>query len=128
MPIPKYDTIRPAALQLLAKGGTLHAKDFITPLAAQFSLTEAELNEMYPSGNNHVFADRVSWALSYLNLAGLVDKPKRGYYRINETSRSLLATPEKINDYIDQQIAARQASKKKEEEQTTEEKLSPPVL
>jgi len=123
MPIPKYDEIRPAALQLLAKGGTLHSREFITPLADQFGLTEAERNEMYPSGNDLVFADRVSWALSYLNLAGLVDKPKRGYYKINETSRALLATPEKINAFIDAQIAERDSHKKKEK-QTTEEKLT----
>lgn len=123
MPIPKYDEIRPAALQLLAKGGTLHSRDFITPLADHFGLTEAERNEMYPSGKAIIFTDRVSWALSYLNLAGLVDKPKRGYYRINETSRGLLATPEKINAYIDAKIAERDSLKNKDK-QTTEEKLS----
>ncbi len=122
MPIPKYDQIRPAALQLLAKRDTLQLREFYDPLAEVFGLTQEEKNEKYPSGNGFIFQDRVSWALSYLNLAGLVDKPKRGVYKINGTSKALLGTPEKINDYIDRKIAERDPEKK--EKQTTEEQLS----
>ena len=123
MPIPKYDQIRPAALQLLSSRGTMQLREFVEPLADHFNLTPADRAEKYPSGNGFIFQDRVSWAISYLNLAGLVDKPKRGHYKINETGRALLATPDKINDYIEKKIAERDPGKKKEK-QTTEEKLS----
>ena len=38
--------------------------------------------------------------LSYLNMAGLLDKPKRGIYSINQKGIDLLKTPENINTYI----------------------------
>ena len=64
--------------------------------------------EMYSSGNGPVFYDRISWALSYLNMAGLVQKPKRGYYQITDIGLNLLNTPNKINDYIAENTKKRQ--------------------
>ena len=65
-------------MDLLKTNGTIKLRDFIEPLAVHFNLSEEDINEMYPSGNGHVFYDRISWALSYLNMGGLLDKPK-GY-------------------------------------------------
>jgi restriction system protein len=124
MPIPKYDEIRPIALKLLAERGTLHKREFTEPLADQFGLTEQERREIYPSGNEEVFADRISWALSYLNLSGLVEKPKRGYYRISDQGKALLATPDKINPYIDEKMAEREAARRKTAVPSTEEQLT----
>lgn len=45
---------------------------------------------MYDSGNGPVFLDRISWAMSFLNLAGYIDKPKRGVYQINDAGRLVL--------------------------------------
>ena len=79
MAIPKFDAIRIQALKLLGNGQTLKPKDFFQPLAEQFRLDENDKNAMYPSGNGYIFYDRISWALSYLYLAQLVDKPQRGF-------------------------------------------------
>lgn len=84
MSIPTHDAIRVPALKLLKEKGILKLKEFEAPLANEFNLTNEELIEMYTSGNGPVFYDRVSWALSYLNMSGLVKKPKRGYYQITE--------------------------------------------
>jgi len=124
MAIPKYDEIRPVALKLLAERGTLQKRELTEPLADHFGLTEAERREIYPSGSDEVFADRVSWALSYLNLTGLVEKPRRGYYRISDQGKALLATPNKINPYIDEKMAEREAARKKAAVPSTEEQLT----
>lgn len=123
MAIPKHDDIRIPALKLLTQNETLRLKDFIEPLAKEFNLTEGEVTTMYPSGNGHIFYDRVSWALSYLNMAGLVDKPKRGQYQINTHGREMLQTPEKLEDFIQKKLEKREPSRKKKEPTTTE-KLS----
>lgn len=123
MGIPKHDEIRIPALELLTQDTVLRLKDFIDPLAAHFNLTEEEVATMYPSGNGHIFYDRISWALSYLNMAGLVDKPKRGQYKISDEGRRILNTPGDINGYIDTKIANRVPSKKNKEATTTD-KLS----
>ncbi|PWA03914.1 restriction endonuclease [Flavobacterium psychrotolerans] len=111
MSIPKHDEIRIPVLELLKKNGTMKLSDFTEPLAKHFNLTETQVNEVYPSGNGHIFYDRVSWALSYLNMAGLLDKPKRGMYKINETGFELLKTPNKIDDFIEKQLAKREPSR-----------------
>ncbi|UOB19352.1 restriction endonuclease [Abyssalbus ytuae] len=122
MSIPKHDEIRVPVMQLIAKEGTMKLKDIIDPLSKQFHLTEEEIAEMYSSGNGPIFYDRVSWALSYLSMAGLLDKPKRGVYKINHKGIELLKTPEKINTYIDNKLETREPSQQKK--QTTEEKLN----
>lgn len=111
MPIPKHDDIRIPALKLLNERGILKLKEFEAPLAQEFRLTHDELTEMYQSGNGPVFYDRVSWALSYMSMAGLVSKPKRGLYQITEQGKQLLNTPEVINDYIAEQIQKRNSDK-----------------
>ncbi|APU67090.1 restriction endonuclease [Christiangramia flava] len=123
MAIPKHDEIRLRALDLLTKHPILKLKDFIEPLAEDFNLSEEEVTRMYPSGNGHIFYDRVSWALSYLNMAGLVDKPKRGQYQINPQGRQMLNSPEKLEKYIQKKLEKREPTRKKKEATTTD-KLS----
>ncbi|EWH09822.1 restriction endonuclease [Cellulophaga geojensis KL-A] len=122
MAIPKHDEIRVPVMELLTKNGTMKLRDFIEPLSEHFGLTDEEVNEMYPSGNGHIFYDRISWALSYLNMAGLLDKPKRGMYKINESGIELLKTPKKVDKYIEQQLEKREPTRQKKK--TTEEQLT----
>lgn len=110
MPIPIHDQIRIPALQLLKNKDIIKLKDFEQPMSKIFNLTHENMIEMYSSGNGPIFYDRISWALSYLNMAGLVQKPKRGYYQITDNGIELLKTPDKINDYISKQIKKRPQS------------------
>jgi restriction system protein len=67
-------------------------------LAKEFGLTEEELNEFLPSGQQPVFTNRIGWARSYLKKAGLLDSPRRGYFRITDRGLSVLKEPPaKIN-------------------------------
>ncbi len=113
MAIPKHDEIRVPAMELLLKNSEMKLRDFIEPLSKYFNLSEQEINEMYSSGNGHVFYDRVSWALSYLNMGGLLDKPKRGIYKINQMGIDLLKTPENVDLYIEKQLERREPNKTK---------------
>jgi restriction system protein len=108
MNIPKYDEIQLPALQILNKGEQLKAKDLEEKLAIHFKLTEEEKNHPYNSGNGPVFLDRINWALSYLNMAGLVSKPKRGVYEINKIGKEVLKTPNKFHDFVAKQIELRE--------------------
>ncbi|EGR1425135.1 restriction endonuclease [Vibrio vulnificus] len=91
MSIPKHNEIRFAALTLLSNGHTMKSKEFVAPLKEHYQLSNDEVNQMYDSGNGPVFYDRITWALSFLNANGLVDKPKRGVYQINDNGRVILA-------------------------------------
>lgn len=72
------------------------------------------MNAWYPSGNGEIFLDRISWALSYLFIAGLVEKPQRGDYKISEKGLSMLSscTEEQINEFIKVTVNARTPKKK----------------
>jgi restriction system protein len=116
MAIPKHDQIQLQALSLLSDGKQRRAIEFERPLADFFNLTEDELNQMYDSGNGPVFFDRISWALSFLYMAGVVTKPKRGIYQINEEGTKLISKPDKFREYIDKKIISRDIEKRKKAE------------
>lgn len=108
MDIPKHFEIRIPALQLLHKLSTpLKLNEFEAPLADVFGLSEDQIHQEYDSGNGKIFYDRISWALSYMNMSGLVDKPKRGQYQISQTGVEMLSTPDAIHGFIAEQIAKR---------------------
>ncbi len=112
MAIPKYNEIQLPVLKILSDGRVLKLKDFIEPIATEFSLTSDEINEIYPSGNGHIFYDRISWALSYLNMAGLLDKPGRGLFKISSKGKQLLQTPEKLTTFVEKEVQKSYRQKK----------------
>ncbi len=120
MAIPKHDEIRIPALTLLKSGDALRLKDFIEPLALHFKLTESEVNEIYPSGNGHVFYDRISWSLSYLFMSQLITRPSRGVYQISDIGLKMLANPNDINNYIEKTIDNRDSAKAKKQSASDE--------
>ena len=90
MTIPKHNEIRFVALSNLLDGEAKKLKELVKPLTQYFQLSTEEVERMYDSGNGPVFLDRISWAMSFLNLAGYIDKPKRGVYQINDAGRLVL--------------------------------------
>ena len=70
MSIPKYDEIMIPALKLLSENKSLTRKQLELPLAKYFNLNDDEITLEYDSGNGKIFYDRISWALSYMNMVG----------------------------------------------------------
>lgn len=120
--IPQFEQIRIQALKTLKSGAVMRAKDFRAPLAEYFHLTDEEMNAWYPSGNGEIFLDRISWALSYLFIAGLVEKPKRGDYKISSKGLSMLesCSDEQISEYIKTAVSARTPKKESKIKDTLE--------
>lgn len=112
MTIPKHDDIRVPALKLLSENESLKLKEFESSLAEFFSLSEEEILQEYESGNGKIFYDRISWALSYMNMAGLVQKPKRGIYQISDIGIKQLSNSKNINKYIAAQVDKREPTRK----------------
>ncbi|MFT5667867.1 MAG: restriction system protein [Vicingaceae bacterium] len=123
MAIPKHDDICIEVMTMLQSQESIPLKDFIEPLKVHFKLTDEEASKMYESGNGVIFYDRVSWALSYLHMAGLLDKPKRGVYKISIKGLEFVKTPDKINSYVKKQVEKRGSTK-----QPKKEKLSDRLL
>ena len=120
MPIPKHDDVRLPALKLLSENEALKLNEFEKPLADTFGLTEEDVSLEYESGNGKIFYDRISWALSYMNMAGLLQKPRRGVYQISQLGRERLKAPESLNSFIASQIEKREATRKFKSDKATE--------
>ncbi len=118
MTIPKHDEIRFPALKLLSKNKQLKLNEFELPLAKHFDLSADEVEQSYESGNGKIFYDRISWALSYMNMAGLVQKPKRGVYQISPEGIEILKSPETIGKYVAARIEKKESAKTKVERQS----------
>jgi restriction system protein len=88
-------------LQVLAKNGKLHQKDYASQAADLLAIPEAERQVLLPSGTQPVFYNRAGWAVWYLMQAGLLSKPKRGWAEITDEGSKLLATnPAKIDNKV----------------------------
>lgn len=111
MPIPKHNELRLPVLQFLKAHGAAGSKDMVEPLSKRLGLSDEEVEQMYPSGNGPVFKDRISWALTYLALTDLITRPRRALYEISPKGIQMLSTPEKIDAYIDEQMAQRESGK-----------------
>lgn len=111
--IPKYNEIEIPALKELQTGKVMRAKDLREPLAKYFKLTEKELLAGHSAGNGGIFISRLSWALSYLFIAGLVERPQKGNYRISEKGLSMLSscTDEEINEFVQVTVSAKTQKK-----------------
>lgn len=92
MAVPDYQTLMLPLLELAAKanGSEVRVSDAVAELAERFKLTEADRTELLPSGGTFKFVSRVSWARTYLQKAGLLEAPRRGYLRLTSRGTSVL--------------------------------------
>ena len=92
MAVPDFQAMMNPVLDIYTQNDSeLRPRDIENEVAERFNLTEEERNEMIPSNIETVLRNRVSWAVYYLFRAGLLERPKRGYYKL------LISVKMKIN-------------------------------
>ena len=103
MAIPDYQTLMLPVLQK-AVNGEVRIRDVVEQIIEEFDLTEEEKEELLPSGRQTVISNRTHWAKTYLYKAGLVESTRRGYFKITEAGKKVLAQkPDKIdNNFLNQ--------------------------
>jgi restriction system protein len=89
--IPDYQSLMLPVLKLASDGGEHRMSDVVDTLATQLHLTEAEREELLPSGKQPVFNNRVHWAKTYLVQAKLLESTRRAFFKITERGRSVLS-------------------------------------
>lgn len=98
MAIPDYQTLMLPILKLASDGKEHKFSETVEILATEFNLSNEERNELLPSGTQAIFNNRVGWARSYLKQAGLLESPKRGFFKITGAGVRLIKTnPSKID-------------------------------
>lgn len=100
MAVPKFHEFMKPFLDILSDGNSYTIKEIREIISKEFNLSKEDLKEMLPSGTQTVFANRVQWAGTYLFKAGLLTKPSRGVFAINEAGKAVI---EKNPEVIDVQ-------------------------
>ena len=90
MAIPDYQSCMLPLLRMASDCRDHRIRDAIQQMADEFGLTGDERRALLPSGGTTVIASRVAWARTYLKKAGLLEDPRRGYFRITERGKSVL--------------------------------------
>lgn len=93
MAVPDFQSLMLPLLKLAADGHPHSLAEAREALAVAFKLTEAEREELLPSGSQAKFANRVAWGKSYLQQAGLLLSPKRGHFQVTERGLAVLKAP-----------------------------------
>ena len=103
MAVPKFFEFFGVFLKALSDGKTHKAKDVREQIATEMNLSAEDLAELLPSKRQSTFDNRVAWARTYLDRAGLIDTPSRGQYCITEEGRKALESGAKIDlTYLEQ--------------------------
>jgi restriction system protein len=98
MAIPDYQSLMLPLLDFAADGREHPLREAQETLASRLGLSADERAELLPSGRQPVFDNRVAWAKTYLQQAGLLSSPRRGYFQITDRGRAVLADkPAKID-------------------------------
>jgi restriction system protein len=98
MPIPDFQSLMLPIMKVAADGGDHTARELRERLAEKLGLSEQERTDLLPSGNQPVFSNRLAWARSHLQMAGLLEKTGRGTFRITPRGQETLAgNPPVIN-------------------------------
>ena len=97
MAIPDFQSVMRPVLATVQNGAPLPLNELRERVADQFQLSEDERKERLPSGNQTVINNRVGWARTYLNKAGLLCIPAKGMVQITPGGLDALADgPERI--------------------------------
>lgn len=102
MPIPDVQSLMRSWLELASDGNEHTLQEAIQALGDAFNLTADERSEMLPSGFQAKFTNRVAWAATHLNKAGVLQRVGRGRYRITDRGRQLLAGGQPIGPQLAQ--------------------------
>src|SRR4028119_1237324 len=104
MTIPDYQSVMLSLLRYAADEQEHSVREAIEALADQFRLNDGERKELLPSGWQPTFDNRVGWARTYMKKAGLLETPRRSYFKMTDRGlRALKTNPESINNRFLQQ-------------------------
>ena len=130
MDIPtRSDMVRPILTMVNDDGEEVHRKRVTEVLAGLFASTDEEKKALLEtreiqSGGSTKFVNEVSWAITWLLRADLLERPKRGFYQITNLGRELLRTSSEADVWgkVDEMAKVRTQARK---EKAAKEKVAP---
>lgn len=97
MPVPDFQSLMLPILKVLSHGRETPLSEVRAQVAANEGLTTEDVREMLPSRQS-VFGNRVRWAVWHMQDARLLERTKRGVYRLMPEGELLLSrAPSRID-------------------------------
>ena len=113
MSVPDIQSLMLPALKALSSGAEMTVSEVCTHVATSEGLTPEEVWEKFPSGRESVFENRTGWAVREMTHTGLIERARRGVYRLALEGKKLLdQAPSRIDyellrgytAYVEQQL------------------------
>lgn len=89
--IPTYEQCMLPLLKLAADGQVHKFTDAVEAMCDVFKLSEEERRQSFSGGRGRLIYSRVHWASVYLVQARLLERPKRGSFKITDRGRDTLS-------------------------------------
>ena len=101
--LPKYDEFLAPIIRYSLDGKEHELSDTIEEMSNEFHLSDEQRNLLMSSGKRTYIYDRVSWAITYLVQAGLLERTGRSRYRISDEGKEeAKIMPQKVKaDYLE---------------------------
>ena len=124
MAIPDFQSILHPLFLLFGDEKEHTRRELIERLANEFDLSDKDLKELLPSGRQPIFSNRVSWAITHLKIAKLIENTRRGVLQLTSRGKDLIEKkPVKIDkkflmqfpEYAERRESYRRNSPKKAE-------------
>lgn len=96
MGVPNFQKMMRPILEAYSSGEVLRPRDIETFVANKLKLSIEDQNELIPSKTETVLRNRVSWAVFDLLQASLLERVKRGFYRITQQGITELGSSHEI--------------------------------
>ncbi|MEJ2442630.1 MAG: winged helix-turn-helix domain-containing protein [Exilibacterium sp.] len=96
--IPDFQSCMSPLLAAVRDGQIHRFNEAFEKVCMHFQLTEDERAEKLPSGKQTIIRNRIAWARTYLNKAGLLTAPGRSQLQITDRGQAALQQePERID-------------------------------
>jgi restriction system protein len=93
MAVPDFQSLMLPLLRVAADAKEHSLAEAREKLADEFKLSHEDHEELLPSGRQSKFSNRVAWAKSYLQQAGLLSSPRRGHFQVSARGSEILKSP-----------------------------------
>jgi restriction system protein len=91
MPVPDFQSMMRPLLEFAADGKEHELQEVTKHIADHFKLSDADREDMVPTGKQTRLANRVGWCRTHLKQAGAIIYVRRGVLQITDRGRELLA-------------------------------------
>lgn len=119
MAVPGYQEFMLPLLKLAGDGQEHSVAAAMDTLAKQMRISEADREDLLPSGTQTKYYNRITWSTTYLSKSLLLSKTGRGRFKITQRGLDILKTnPPKINNAFLQQFEEYRAFKTKKNKKT----------